>query len=97
MSPIVLTHRFHLIQAFQAWLKTGAATHEEPKLYAKQVQYPGVVGLRPLYFIRRSDDGEPEMVHHWNRAINSVFPRIEDFDRAARLWKAARESRRLGR
>jgi hypothetical protein len=90
MSPIVHTLRFQIIQAYQAWLKTGAATYDEPKLFATKVKYTGSDEWRPLYFIRRTDDGDPEMVVDWNRAINTLYARVEDFDFAARQWQAAR-------
>jgi hypothetical protein len=40
--PVVETERFHLIQAFQAWLRTGEPSDKAPKLFAKQGEIPGL-------------------------------------------------------
>jgi hypothetical protein len=91
---IVETWRFHVIQAFQAWLRTGEPSDKAPKLFAKKVKYPGSDEWRTLYYIKRGS-GEPEMVVTWNRAINTLYPTVEDFDDAARRWERSR-LRRIG-
>jgi hypothetical protein len=70
--PIVRTWRFHVVQAFEAWLRTGEPTDNAPKLFAKKVKYAGSDEWRTLYYIKRAS-GEPEMVVTWNRAINTVY------------------------